>query len=55
MSDGSVPPASREGVPTDLGGTATAEPQASGGAAGQTPRTPDGDAGERRHGFTGGG
>ena len=49
------PPASREEVPTDLGGAAAAKPQASGGAAGQTPGTPDGDKGERRHGFMGGG
>ena len=50
------PPASREEVPTDLlGGAAAAEPQASGGAAGQTPPTPDGDKGEQRHDFMGGG
>jgi len=47
------PPASREEVPTDLGGAAAAKPQTSGGA-GQTPGTPNGDKGERRHGFMGG-
>jgi hypothetical protein len=52
MSDGAVPPASREEVSADLGGVATAEPQTSGGAFGQTPRTPDGHKGERRHGRT---
>jgi hypothetical protein len=53
MSDGAVPPASREEeVSADLGGVAPAEPQTSGGAFGQTPRTPDGHKGERRHGRT---
>jgi hypothetical protein len=56
MSEGAIPPASREGVPTDLGGAATAKPQtSSGGAAGQTPATPDGHTSERRDGFMGGG
>src|SRR5215208_204449 len=54
MSDGAIPPASREEVPTDLGGAAAAKPQTSGGGAGQTPGTPNGDKGERRHGFMGG-
>ena len=48
------PLASREEVPTDLGGAAAGKPQTSGGAGGQTPRKPDGDTGERCHGFMGG-
>jgi hypothetical protein len=55
MSDGAIPPASREGVPTDLGGAAAAKPQASGGAFEQTPGTPDDDTGERHSGSRGGG
>ncbi len=53
MFDGAVPPAFREGVPTDVGGAAAAKPQASGGAAGQTSGAPDGGTGERRHGSMG--
>ena len=30
MSDGTIPPASRQGVPTDMGAATAAEPQASG-------------------------
>ena len=48
------PPASREEVPTDLGGAAAAKPQTSGGAGGQTPRTPHGDTSEQRFGSVGG-
>ena len=48
------PPASRQRVPTDMGGATAAEPQASGGAAEQTPETPDGGTNEQQYGFTGG-
>ena len=36
MSNGAVPPASREELPTEVGGATTAKPQTSCGAGGQT-------------------